>query len=118
MLFDVNEVAVDQQVWLYPHTRTASANVHRMLAVKVMKDPKAHWPMVLVCWKEGNQDKWELVHKDDIRKRNPTASTKAEHKQGDTIGDGPTSSKLGTSRRLVMPGAKKYQPTDDQMELF
>lgn len=117
MLYDVGEVTEGQSVWLYPHTRTASTNVHRQLAVKVLKDPKAHWPMVVVGWREGGRDHWELVHKDDIRKRNPSASTKAETKQGDTIGDGPISS-LGKHRKLVLPGAKKYEPTEGQGTLF
>lgn len=118
MLYDVDEVQVGQTVWLFPHTRTASQNVHRMLQVRVMKEPKAHWPRVMVEWKEGNEDRWELVHKDDIRKRNPASATKADTKQGDTIGDGPTSSKLGTSRRLALPGAAKVAPTEDQMSLW
>lgn len=118
MLYDVGEVEQGQIVWLYPHTRTASRNVHRMLAVSVMHDPKRHWPWVTVEWTENGQLKWEKVHKDDIRKRNPTTTTKAEARQGDSIGDGLTSSKLGTSRRLALPGAHKYEPTEGQETLF
>jgi hypothetical protein len=119
MLYNVDEIAEGQTVWLYPHTRTAGPNVHRMLQVKVLKDPKLHWPWVIVTWDElGGGDKWEKVHKDDIRRRNPGKATKDETKQGDGVGSGSTSSRLGTNRRLVLPGARKYEPTEGQETLF
>ena len=118
MLYNVDEITNGQQVWLYPHTRTASRNVHRCLAVRVLKDPKAHWPMVLVGWREAEEDRWELVHKDDIRKRNPSASTKAEREQGDTAQDGLAASALGSNRRLALPGKAKVVPTEGQGTLF
>lgn len=117
MLRDPEEVGVDGMVFLYPQTKTSSQNVHRMLTVRVMKDPKAHWPMVMVCWKENGEDRWELVHKDNIRKKSAAATTtRADKTQGDTAGDGATSSK--TKRVRVLPGANKYEPTEGQGTLF
>ena len=119
MLQTPEEVQAGQTVWLYPQTKQASANVHRMLAVRILKDPKAHWPMIVVGWSENGADAWELVHRDNIRKRSAAATTtKDETKQGDAVGGGQTSSKRGANRVRVMPNAKKYEPTDEQMELF
>ena len=91
MLRDVNEVTVGRIVHLYPQTKTASTNVHLMLAVTVLKDPAAHWPMVVVGWKKDGVDMWELVHKDNIRTRSPAARTKADDKQGDGTREGGSS---------------------------
>lgn len=116
MISDPDEIGVDGTVWLYPQSKQASQNVHRQLRVKILKDPKAHWPMVVVGWTENGVDKWELVHRDNIRKRAPGAvSTKEEKTQGDSIGDG---RKTKTGRVRIMPGARKYQPTEEQLELF
>lgn len=118
MLRDPEEVGVDGRVWLYPQTRTASQNVHRQLAVKIMKDPRAHWPMVVVGWTESGVDRWELVHKDNIRKKAPgVISAKEEKTQGDSIG-GTASSRTKVARVRVMPSAKKYEPTEGQGTLF
>lgn len=89
MLREPGEIAEGDTVHLYPQNKQASTNVHRLLAVKVGKDPKAHWPMVLVIWNERGTDLWELVHRDNIRKHpNSAMSASAEKKQGDTTGDG------------------------------
>lgn len=88
MLREPTDVAVGGTCFLFPHTRTASTNVHRMLTVKVLKDPKVHWPMVVVGWTDQGVEMWELVHKDDIRLRSPAARDKVQEKQGDTVGDG------------------------------
>jgi hypothetical protein len=116
LLRDPEEVGVDGMVFLYPQTKTASRNVHRQLAVRVLKDPRAHWPMVVVGWKEEGKDHWELVHKDNIRKRSTAAATtKADKTEGDTVGAG---SQLGTKRLRVMPSAKKYEPSEEQLPLW
>lgn len=116
MLRDVNEVQVGRIVHLYPQTKTASANVHRMLAVSVLKDPAAHWPMVVVGWKEDGTDFWELVHRDNIRTRSPAARTRSDDKEGDNIREGGgVSSKWAKVKKL--PG--KAAPTiEGQDTLF
>ncbi len=80
------ELEVGQRVYLYPNTKQASFNVHRQLAAVVEKDPKAHWPRVLVAWKEGDEDRWELVHRDNISVK-PIAPPKSKDKEhGDAVG--------------------------------
>lgn len=116
MLRDPTEVAEGDTVHLYPQTKQASSNCHKMLAVKIMKNPKTHWPMVAVCWDvPGGPTCWELVHKDNIRKKpSATVSTSAEKKAGDTVGDGGSMSKW---KPKVMPGARKYEvDMPDDME--
>jgi hypothetical protein len=116
MLYHVDEVVVGQQVVLFPHTKTASNNVHRQRVVTIMKDPKAHWPKVMVCWKEDGEDRWELVHKDNIKKRvSPTHSTGADRHQGDSVGDGgAVPSKWQRKLAIGTP----VQNHEDQMGLF
>lgn len=112
MLYDAHEVAVGETVFLFPHTKTASRICHEQKAVKVAKAPSAHWPMVLVTWTEGDHDRWQMVHKDDIKKRPPN-KTAADKKLGDSL----TDRNRAVARVRVMPG-KKIEVMDDQMELF
>lgn len=116
MLSAPEEIEEGQTVHLYPQNKQASRNVHRMLAVTVLKDPKAHWPMVVVGWTEGGRDYWELVHRDNIRKKATGAvTTKQEKGEGDTVG---SAGSRRPNRVRVMPSAKKYEPTDGQETLF
>lgn len=116
MLRGPEEIEKGQTVYLYPQTKQASHNVHRMLAVIVMKPPSAHWPMVMVRWSEGGKDWWELVHKDNIRRKPQSATTtKAEKAAGDTVSG---SDGRRSTRVRVMPSARKYAPTEGQETLF
>jgi hypothetical protein len=84
------DLEIGQVVHLHPNTQQASRNVHRMLAVRVMKDPKRHWPMVMVEWEEDGKSYYELVHRQNLRRRPWTGASAAtvEKKRGDTVGDG------------------------------
>ena len=106
MLRDPTEIAEGDTVYLYPQTKHASTNCFRLLTVKVGKKPEAHWPMVLVIWAEDGKDFWELVHRDNIRKRPAsTQSVAAEKQGGDTVGDG-GGAMSKWSKRGVMTGPK------------
>lgn len=113
MLLAPEDLPVGRTVYLFPQTKQASRNVHLMRTVSIMKDASAHWPRLVVGWKEGSEDRWELVHKDNIRLRPPAARNKADEKEGDTIqGDtGRTSGKWARVRR--MPGKPKPVDTDE-----
>lgn len=107
------DLTVGMTVYLYPTLKTSSRNVHRMLAVQVMKDPKRHWPIVVVSWEEDGKLEWELVHKDNIRIR-PVSRVAADKREGDTTrehGKGPS-----VSRVRVMPGKPKEITMPDGME--
>jgi hypothetical protein len=111
------EIAEGDTVHLYPQNKQASKNVHRLLAVKVGKDPKAHWPMVVVIWSEHGTDLWELVHRDNIRKHpTSTLSASAEKKHGDTVGDA-GGGMAKWSKRGIMSG-KPPPEIDGQESLF
>lgn len=73
------------RVYLYPNTKQSSHLVHRQCQVVVGKDPKAHWPLVLVTWNDG-VDRWELVHRDNISKKPIAPPQSADKKSGDQIG--------------------------------
>lgn len=122
MIYDPDELEVGMTVYLFPHTRQASMNVHRGLTVSVMKDPKAHWPKVMVTWKEGNEDKWELVHRDNIKKRAPSARNKQDEKEGDTARGGTTGMGSKWTKVPVMPKQPKANivlaPDEAQGTLF
>lgn len=96
MLREPTDVEVGQTCYLYPQSKQASANVHKMLTVKVLKDPAQHWPMVVVGW----GDQWELVHRDNIRLRSPAARNKKEEAEGDTV----TASSSRSAKVKRMPG--------------
>jgi hypothetical protein len=118
MLNDSHEVEVGQVVYLYPHTKQASAECHRQLTVKVLKDPAAHWPKVVVGWKEDGVDKWQLVHRDNIRRRRvASATTKEEKRAGDTTGGGGEAGMAKWVKRGVMPGGVPPQ-VEGQETLF
>ena len=117
MLRDPAELAEGDTAYLYPQTRQASTNCHRMLRVKIIKPPKTHWPMVVVSWSQDGTDLWELVHKDNIRKHPAsTMSASAEKKDGDTVGDG--GGGMAKWKPKVMPGKKKAEPTEGQETLW
>ena len=108
MLYEVHEVSEGQTVWLYPHTKGASAACHAMRQVKVMHDPKKHWPYVVVEWKEGGVDRWEKVHRDNIKKKPPSQTgMAAQKKQGDTSGNPDTPTDRKWQRKLALPGKIK-----------
>jgi hypothetical protein len=116
MLREPGEVKEGQTVYLYPQTKQASANVHRMLAVTILRKPTDFWPYLVVGWSERGTSFWEKVHRDNIRLRSRAATTtKAEKTAGDSIGD---KARGGTARVRVMPGKKKVEPTDGQEALF
>lgn len=120
MLNSPDDVEKGRIVHLYPHTKQASRNCHRLLTVSVMKNPAQHWPYLIVCWKEDGQDLWEKVHKDNIRVKSAAASTKADVRQGDSVGEG--------QRRGAKPGRVRVMPKQpkavidpdqgEQLELF
>jgi predicted lipoprotein with Yx(FWY)xxD motif len=105
MLRDVDEVSKDDTVHLYPQTRHASRACHAQLAVRVLVEPKKHWPMLVVGWRDpSGTDLWELVHRDNIRKKPASAvSTAQEKRDGDQVGGGG----MGKwTKRGIMPGKK------------
>lgn len=104
MIHNHIDIEKGQLVFLYPHTKTASRNVHRLLMVRVVDEPAAHWPLVGVGWvekgKTANDEVRELVHKDNIRLRPAgSATNKAEKAQGDSTGG-----LVVPNRVRVMPG--------------
>lgn len=119
MLKDPEEIQVGRIVHLYPQTKQASRECHKQLAVSVLKDPRAHWPMVVVGWKEGNENKWQLVHRDNIRlKRASSVTSREEKRAGDQTG-GPSESGMAkwAKKRAIMPGTPP-PAIEGQMELF
>ena len=91
MLHGVDEVAQGQTVYLDAHTKTAPPECYQRLQVKVTHPPKRFWPFLVVEWEERNTDnvketRWLRVHKDDVKKRDPSARTASEKKDGDTTG--------------------------------
>lgn len=114
MIDDPNAIQRGRIVFLYPQSKQASRACHRLLTVTVMKDPRAHWPMVMVQWKEDGADRWELVHRDNIRLRKPGGTTtKAESKEGDTTRDSGGMGKWAAVRK--MPGKPKpIEITEEQ----
>jgi hypothetical protein len=123
MIQNPDDLTEGQTVYLFPHTKTASRAVHKQLTVKVMRDPKAFWPWVLVKWNEPDgSDFWEKVHRDDIKlKPSSAASTPAGRKEGDGPGSN-TVPALGTNRRTALRPEKRYEielpPGTEQGELF
>jgi hypothetical protein len=118
LLRDPEEVAEGDTVHLYPQTKQASTNVHRLLQVKIGKPPKAHWPMVLVVWTERGTSLWEMVHRDNIRKHPATAvSASVDKKQGDSANDGGGGGMSKWVKRGIMPGKPKPE-LDGQEPLF
>jgi hypothetical protein len=116
---DLDELYKGQIVHLDPHTKTASRACHEKRVVRIMHDQETirkHWPMVVVEWKVQGIDVWERVHRDNIKLRPKTTTTKVEKREGDgTQSDGRTASKWARVRKA--PG----RPTaviEDQMELF
>lgn len=81
MLRDPDEAEVGQEVFLYPHSKTASRACWRQLSVTITKPPKKHWPMLVVEWHEPGGRHWELVHKDNIRLRRPTGKAEGDATQ-------------------------------------
>lgn len=107
MIDDPDLLQVGRIVHLYPQTKTASRECHLKLTVAVMKDPRAHWPMVVVTWDENGEKKWQLVHRDNIRLRSAAASpTKEEKRGGDMTGSTDGMAKW-IKRRSIMPGKNK-----------
>lgn len=117
MLHSVDEVTVGQTLWTFPHTKSASTNVHRQLAVRVLQPPAKFWPYLVVGWAEGKEDKWEKVHKDDLKKKQSNTTASSDKHQGDSVGsDGSVAGKW--QRRLALPGRDRVKPTEDQLELW
>lgn len=99
------DLEVGRIVFLYPQTKQASQSCHRQLSVTVMKDPAAHWPFILVKWKENGEDRWEKVHRDNVRLRR-ASNAKQEKREGDTVQNGDGS--MGRWAKVrVMPGKPK-----------
>jgi predicted lipoprotein with Yx(FWY)xxD motif len=115
MLREPSEIEKGMTVYLYPQTKTASRACHEQRVVKVMKDPAAHWPMVVVTWTDANGDQWELVHRDNIRKKPPSTSKSKEDKnEGDNIRENAGRGKGARVRK--MPGRAKPIDIPDHME--
>lgn len=112
MLYDAHEVEEGQVVFLFPHTRGASPACHEKRRVTIAQPPARFWPYLVVTWTEGGVDKWERVHRDNIKKK-PT-TPKVDKQEGDGAGGGRSDGKW--QRKTVMPG--KIAHIEDQMELF
>lgn len=114
---DLHDLYKGQIVYLSPHTKTASRACHEQRAVRVMHEKDTilkHWPMVVVEWKQDGVDKWERVHRDNIKLRPGNASSaKVEKREGDGQGGG----KPTVTRVRKMPG-RPIAHIEDQMELF
>jgi hypothetical protein len=111
VLRDPTEIAEGDTVYLYPQTKQASTNCHRQLTVQVGKKPEAHWPMVMCVWREHGTDFWEMVHRDNIRKKPAsTTSASAEKRAGDSVGGtaGEGGGMAKWAKQGVLPG--KPQP--------
>lgn len=106
MLRGPEEAPEGRVVYLYPQTRTASRTCHAMKAVTVVHAKR--WPMVVVKWTEGRVDKWELVHKDNIRLRPPSARVKKDEKEGDTVQGTGMDSRWARPRKM----AGRVKPID------
>jgi hypothetical protein len=114
VLDDPDLIQQGRIVFLYPQSKTASANVHRQLSVTVMKDPKAHWPMVVVGWKEDGVDRWELVHRDNIRLKRPgVTTTKADKHEGDNVREGAGMGRWAKVRKMPTQAKAKVDMPDD-----
>ena len=111
-------LVVGRICYLYPQTKQASAECHKQLTVTVLKDPSAHWPKVVVGWKEDGVDKWQLVHRDNIRlKRAATTTSRQEKRAGDSTGGGAEGGMEKWVKRGVMPG-KPPPEIEGQETLF
>lgn len=99
MLRGPEEAEENKIAYLYPHTKTASRACHDMKAVTILS--ARHWPMVVVKWKEGEADRWELVHKDNIKLKPPSARVKSDEKEGDTVRGGAMDSKWARPRKMT-----------------
>ncbi len=103
MLNDPSEVEVGTVVYLTPRTKLAGREEQARLTVRIMKDPKRHWPMLAVEWTDPTgQMQWRLVHRDNINRRESAAVSKKD-------GDG-SNQTAPPNRVRVMPG--KYEPID------
>lgn len=114
---DLDDLYQGQIVYLSPHTKTASRACHEQRAVRVMHDKdviRKHWPMVVVEWTVGGVAKWERVHRDNIKLRPKTVSTKSEKREGDAVGGGTTEQKW--KRKLAV--GRPVAVADEQLELF
>lgn len=120
MLYDPHEVEEGATVYLFPHTKGASRACMEQRTVQVAQPPAKFWPYVIVTWRQGTIDKWERVHKDNIKKK-PTAP-KATKQEGDGAGGGRSTDTGGRwQRKLALPG--RIKPIDipegqEQGELF
>jgi len=106
---DLHDLHKGQIVYLTPHTKQASRACHERRTVKIMHEKdtiKRHWPMIVVEWKQDGVDKWERVHRDNVKLRaHAPRATKVERAEG----DGAQSSGMGrwASKVRVMPGKIK-----------
>lgn len=112
MLNHVDEAEAGRVVYLYPHSKTASRACHRLLTVAIVEGRK-HWPMVVVKWNEGGAERWELVHRDNIRLRPSVAATRVDKKEGDSKGDVATGTKW---KPRLLPNHIKPIDLPDNME--
>lgn len=104
MLYEVDEVTVGQVVYLYPHTKTASRACHEQRRVTILHDPKKHWPHLVVEWQQDGEAHWELVHRDNIKKRPATAAASPTEKhQGDMAGGTQTETRWRRKNAIASP---------------
>src|SRR5215216_1918605 len=104
---DLHDLYKGQIVYLTPHTKTASRACHEKRTVRIMHDKdliRKHWPVIVVEWQQDGQDVWERVHRDNIKLRPGTSSTKVEKREGDGQG---SSSGPAVTRVRKMPGRIK-----------
>jgi hypothetical protein len=115
---DLDDLYKGQIVHLEPHTKTASRACHQRQTVRLMHEKETirkHWPFVVVEWKVGGVDTWEKVHRDNIKLRPKTTTTRAEKAAGDSTQDNKTAGKWARVRKA--PG-RVTAHIEDQMELF
>lgn len=114
MLYNKEEIEEGMRLWLHPHTKTAATIVYSQAPVDVID--LAGWPWVVVE-PSGWIGERMRVHKDDLRKRPPSSTSKQEKRAGDSQVGGTSSQ----SRRTPIKTAKYDMVLPDgweEMPLF
>lgn len=113
MLYEPHEVVEGQTVSLFPHTHGASRACQEQRQVTIAQPPAKFWPYLVVTWVQDNQNRWERVHRDNIKKK--PAAPKVDKQEGDGAGGGGRTDGRW-QRRLALPG--KIETIEGQETLF
>lgn len=97
MLYNKEEIEEGMRLWLHPHTKTAATIVYSQQPVDVIDFDG--WPWVVVELGQGQRYR---VHKDDLRKRPPSSTSKQEKREGDSQ----VGATLSQSRRVAIKTTK------------